>query len=95
VKQYFTISRIVSLWYVFCGWCLKDCAKDAHSHVARCGFALSKDPVWGTKEDFNESNRLRTIDRIDKYVKSLDKNMASKVIIHSKDLLKDLRHNFQ
>ena len=34
----------------FCGWCLKDCGSDAHSHVKTCKFKpTSADSYFGTR----------------------------------------------
>jgi uncharacterized Zn finger protein (UPF0148 family) len=78
----------------FCGWCLQDCARDAHSHVEHCRFKISADPFFGTKDEFNESNRQRTIRLIEIYMKTIDASVATKVLSHCKDLLKDLNHKF-
>jgi serine/threonine protein kinase len=52
----------------FCGWCLKDCGADAHSHVARCPDSLSKGQVFSSQELFNNVHCRKRGEKIAEYL---------------------------
>ena len=43
----------------FCGWCLQDCANDAHRHVANCRHNPVRPDVFGTQAQFETCHRDR------------------------------------
>jgi hypothetical protein len=53
----------------FCGWCLQDCGKDAHQHVAGCAHNQSANrSVYGTKEAFEATHRERRKQAVEGYL---------------------------
>ena len=55
----------------FCAWCLADCGKDAHRHVANC--AENRAPgrnVYGNVQLFKEAHAERRRRLVDEYVVS-------------------------
>eukprot|EP01103_Thecamoeba_quadrilineata_P018262 TRINITY_DN687_c0_g1_i1.p1 TRINITY_DN687_c0_g1~~TRINITY_DN687_c0_g1_i1.p1 ORF type:complete len:2369 (-),score=253.94 TRINITY_DN687_c0_g1_i1:25-7131(-) len=47
----------------FCAWCLTDCGRDAHPHVAQCPQGRGRG-YYGTFEQFNEHHRQRKQDQV-------------------------------
>jgi hypothetical protein len=45
----------------FCAWCLKDCGKDAHGHVARCPDNGGAGGLFATQERINAGQNSRKI----------------------------------
>lgn len=43
----------------FCAWCLANCGRDAHSHVARCVENKNGRDVFGSIEQFNNHHNNR------------------------------------
>jgi serine/threonine protein kinase len=54
----------------FCAWCLQDCGRDAHNHVARCPKRLTQG-VFGTIELFQRCHANRKRGMIEKYFKEV------------------------
>lgn len=52
----------------FCGWCLKDCGKDAHTHVARCSQSLEPGQVFATEDKFTQAQSLRREQEVKEYI---------------------------
>ena len=75
----------------FCGWCLKDCGVDAHSHVIACPSAETscKGSYYGTQEQFKESNRKRQQKELKMFFESLGSSEEREA------LLADMEHDFR
>merc|ERR1712159_569128 len=53
----------------FCGWCLADCGRDAHEHVARCtAKPHSADRYYATEAEYEAAWRGRRQTLFDRYL---------------------------
>ena len=62
-----------------CAYCLKDCGRDAHAHVAACPHkpvAMTGAGGYGGMDSFNHHQRARKERLIHAYVKTLPKDVA-------------------
>ena len=78
----------------FCAWCLQDCGKDAHSHVAKCKFRTSADALYGTEAEFRECHRVRKIRLIKHYMKQFPLETKDLLLEKIKPFLVDLNYPF-
>ena len=73
----------------FCAYCLADCDRDAHRHVANCSKNLAPGrDVWASRAIFEEAQRRRRQLLLTKHLDSLQPALARDV---AKALQKDLR----
>ena len=59
----------------FCGWCLKDCGRDAHSHVKSCPEKLPEarnETYFGTREHFEKVQRLSRRKKLIDFLRTLE-----------------------
>lgn len=72
----------------FCGWCLKDCGQDAHTHVKGCPRSLSPGGYYGTQEQFHHVHRTRHGLELSTYLSTIEDGVlrADVMVIVSKDL---------
>ena len=74
----------------FCAWCLHDCGRDAHQHVAHCAFNLEGGNVFSTKAKFDEAQRKRQLAAAVEHLRALDGSVARKVVDACSRDLRDL-----
>jgi hypothetical protein len=67
----------------FCAYCLEDCGRDAHRHVANCELNRSKN-VFNTQQVFKEVQKKRQKELINNYLKMLPVAEKKHIIIHLK-----------
>jgi hypothetical protein len=75
----------------FCAYCLQDCGRDAHAHVAGC--TLNKKPnrdVFGTPKDFQLAQKERRTRLLKAYLRQADLNATVVLPQLIKSLQKDL-----
>ena len=73
----------------FCAWCLADCGKDAHKHVAACPEGNGQ-YSGGDSRAFNAHHNKRRASKIQALLKEESKAMQKKVLDALKVELKDL-----
>ena len=57
----------------FCAWCLDNCGRDAHAHVANCEANLMpKKDVWGTPELLDRARRMRRTNQLRNRLRRLE-----------------------
>ena len=62
-------------------WCLRDCGRDAHRHVANCDIHLAGGgAVFSTKGKFDEAQRRRKLAAAVGHLRALDRPVARKVV---------------
>ena len=80
----------------FCGWCLKDCGSDAHSHVAHCpAKPKGADVYFGSLAQFVEAQRLRQHRLLTEYFGTLDVATRLAASRSCESDLKDLGLSFE
>lgn len=52
----------------FCGWCLADCQRDAHSHVSRCPHNKNGGGYFGKLEQFTTNFRNMATEKVRAYI---------------------------
>jgi len=56
----------------FCGWCLKDCGNDAHSHVLTCqSKVVGAESYFGTKEQFLAAQNKKRREQVIEFLEQL------------------------
>ncbi len=63
----------------FCGWCMADCGRDAHSHVKQCPSSANPGTYYGSVEQFEAVHREKRRVRVLQYLGSLPKEEADQV----------------
>ena len=53
-----------------CGWCMEDCGKDSHPHVATCKQKLHGDKYHAPKALFDEAANLRRAKAVAQFVRT-------------------------
>ena len=81
----------------FCGWCLKDCGKDAHQHVKTCTEKVpgaQNETYYGTFPQFEEAQRKRRRQELIQFLKTLENEKDQQVALAAiQQDLKDLQLN--
>jgi hypothetical protein len=80
----------------FCAFCLRNCARDAHRHVAECTLNISTGrSVWGTLEQFNAAQRARRQLLVQQYLLTLEPQLRANVQAAVAQHLQDLHITLQ
>ena len=80
---------VTSCRRAFCAWCLADCGKDAHHHVAKC--PEGSGTVWGGDlKTFNAHHNKRRAARVKALLRDENKAIQRKVLDGLKTELRDL-----
>ena len=84
----------------FCAWCMKDCGRDAHAHVAQCPENQRGGDLFGELSVFNRWQEERRRKRIRKYLQDKKSDEVRRQIVDQcrKDLedlnMHDIVHEF-
>jgi hypothetical protein len=76
----------------FCGYCLKDCGRDAHKHVGECADNADRS-LFGTKETFQAAQRSRRERLVLQYLQTLPVSLQEQVKRATAQDLSDLGIN--
>ena len=75
----------------FCGFCLKDCGSDSHSHVSQCCDNPTKGDYFNTAEYFNKIHSKKRCVLVSEYLdKILDAKHKAALISHCEVSFRDL-----
>ena len=73
----------------FCGWCLADCGKDAHKHVANCSANQAGRDVFAKKELFEAYQKDRKRNLVLQYLATLG-DLRGAVVARCRTEFRDL-----
>lgn len=74
----------------FCGWCLKDCGHDAHSHVSTCPRKTNPDPYFASIAEFEAAQNKTRKTKIQAFLSKLSNEQRSSTLKAIGPDLKDL-----
>eukprot|EP01041_Mallomonas_annulata_P013108 gene13108-27681_t len=71
--------RCSTCHFGFCGWCLKDCGRDAHAHVKTCRRSMQRGGLNGTQAQFNQIHSERRKGGVRAYIRELAVDLQQEV----------------
>ena len=76
----------------FCGWCLADCGRDAHAHVAACPHKVGGQMYHGSDQQFKQVHKPRREREVRNYLlrQIADKDIQRRTIAQSRKDFEDL-----
>jgi hypothetical protein len=75
----------------FCAWCLKDCGKDAHSHVRNCPVRpAGVDTYFATSDQYREAWKQRRIDLLEDFLCAKEVPLQARILDNVTAELDDL-----
>ena len=75
----------------FCAWCLADCGRDAHAHVADCELGRGRGGVFAPEATFVEAQRDRRLRLVREYLHGIkDRGIRATIVLQCRQDFADL-----